>query len=210
MPIWLCSSRPLPSTPSSGQPEAGRRTRGKSFVVGVVAAVVVAALVAWALAIRDTDGDADRTTATPPVGDTPIAGEPAPDFELPTLDGGTISLSELRGRPVIVNFWASWCHPCRVEFPLLADALDEHADDELAVDGVTYRDIESDSRDFVDETGASWPQAVDEDGAVARAYGVRAIPQTFFVDRDGRVTDRLFGFTSEQDLTQPLAEILAG
>ena len=170
---------------------------------------MVAAIVAWALAIRDDDGDAGAGGRPPATGsETPIAGEPAPDFELPTLDGGSVRLSEFRGRPVVINFWASWCHPCRTEFPLLADSLDDHADDELAVVGVTYRDIESDSRAFVDETGATWPQAVDEDGDVARSYGVRAIPQTFFVDRDGNVSGRLFGFSSEDELNEALAEIL--
>jgi cytochrome c biogenesis protein CcmG, thiol:disulfide interchange protein DsbE len=135
-------------------------------------------------------------------------GEPAPDFTLATLNGETVRLSDLRGRPVVVNFWASWCNPCREEFPLLADALDEHGDRDLAVVGVTYRDIESDSRAFVEEFGATWPQAVDEDAEVARAYGVRAIPQTFFVARDGRIADRIFGFSSERALEEPLAKIL--
>jgi cytochrome c biogenesis protein CcmG/thiol:disulfide interchange protein DsbE len=199
----------LPSTPSSGLPEPPwRASRWKSFVVGLVAAFVVAAIVAWALAVRD-DGDASPRppgrVASPDVAE---AGDPAPDFALPTLDGEQVRLSDLRGRPVVVNFWASWCNPCREEFPLLAGALDEHETAELAVVGVTYRDIESDSRAFVDEFGASWPQAVDEDTEVARAYGVRAIPQTFFIDRDGTIAARVFGFSSERALEEPLATIL--
>jgi cytochrome c biogenesis protein CcmG/thiol:disulfide interchange protein DsbE len=198
----------LPSTPSSELPEPPwRRSRWKSFVVGVAAVVVVVAVVAWAMAVRDT-GDQASEGPGGPVSPTPLAGEPAPDFELTTLDGGTVQLSELRGQPVVVNFWASWCHPCRTEFPLLADALEEHGDEGLAVIGVTYKDIESDSRDFVEETGAGWPHGIDEDGTVARAYGVRAIPQTYFIDRDGRITGRVFGFTSEDALEAPLAEIL--
>ncbi|MGQ0804812.1 MAG: TlpA family protein disulfide reductase [Actinomycetota bacterium] len=163
---------------------------------------------AWALAVRD-DGDA---SPRPPgrVASAGVAevGDPAPDFTLSTLDGGTVTLSELKGRPVIVNFWASWCNPCREEFPLLAEALDNHGDADLAIIGVTYRDIDSDSRAFVDEFGATWPQAVDEDTDVARAFGVRAIPQTFFVDRDGNIAARVFGFSSERALEEPLAKIL--
>ena len=160
------------------------------------------------MAVSDGDETTVDSTQDPPSWDTPMAGQSAPDFELTTLDGGTVRLSALRGRPVVVNFWASWCHPCRTEFPLLADALEEHADADLAVVGVTYKDIESDSRDFVDETDANWPQGVDEDGEVARAYGVRAIPQTYFIGRDGRITGRVFGFTSEDALEEPLAEII--
>jgi cytochrome c biogenesis protein CcmG/thiol:disulfide interchange protein DsbE len=180
------------------------------LVVGVLAAFVVTAVVAWALAVRD-DGDASpRPPGRVAIPDVAEAGDSAPDFALPTLDGATIRLSDLRGRPVVVNFWASWCNPCRDEFPLLAAALDEHADADLAVVGITYRDIESDSRAFVDEFGATWPQAVDEDNSVARAYGVRAIPQTFFIGRDGNIAARIFGFSSAGALEEPLAEILEG
>jgi cytochrome c biogenesis protein CcmG/thiol:disulfide interchange protein DsbE len=135
-------------------------------------------------------------------------GDEAPDFTLPALDGDTVTLSEFRGRPTVVNFWASWCHPCREEFPLLAAALDEYERDELAVVGVTYQDIESDSRTFVEEMDAVWPQAVDDGGAVARSYGVRAIPLTFFVDPDGRIADRVIGFSSKAALDASLARIL--
>lgn len=174
----------------------------------MLGAAVVAGLVAWAVAVRD-DGDAGPR---PPgrVASAGVAevGDDAPDFTLSTLDGGTVTLSELEGRPVVVNFWASWCHPCREEFPLIADALETYADEGLAVVGVTYRDIESDSRGFVEEMGAIWPQGVDEDNEVARAFGVRAIPQTFFIDRDGTIAARVFGFSSERALEEPLAKIV--
>ena len=136
-------------------------------------------------------------------------GSPAPDFQLPALDGrGDVRLADYRGRPVIVNFWASWCNPCREEFPLLKQALREHRDQRLAVIGVTYQDIPSDSRAFVKQRSAGWPQGVDDGGAVANAFGVRAIPQSFFVRADGTVAARVFGFTSEAALAGPLEELL--
>ncbi len=162
---------------------------------------------AWALAVRD-DGDAAPDPARVVPAGVVEVGEAAPDFTLSTLDGTTVTLSDLRGRPVVVNFWASWCNPCRKEFPLLAAAIEADADDRLAVVGVTYRDIESDSRNFVEEMRATWPQGVDVDGDVARAFGVRAIPQTFFIDADGRIADRVFGFSSERALEDALAKIL--
>jgi cytochrome c biogenesis protein CcmG, thiol:disulfide interchange protein DsbE len=167
-----------------------------------IAAYVVGTVVA--------DDDEPSSGATPQNGSSAIAvGDVAPNFDLPSLEGDRVSLSELRGQPVIVNFWASWCNPCRQEFPILADTLDEYESDGLAVVGVTYRDIESDSRDFADEFGATWPLAVDEDGVAAQAYGVRAIPVTFFIDADSVVVARLFGFTSADALEEPLAELFA-
>jgi len=172
-------------------------------------AVVVAAVAA----ATSSCGGADGSEQTGPTGGAPgggiaDAGEVAPDFRLPTLDGETVQLSELRGHPVVVNFWASWCNPCRQEFPLLDKAVREHEKDGLVIVGVTFRDIESDSRDFVEETDATWPQAVDDDGAVARTFGVRTIPVTFFVDAEGVVAARLFGFSSPDALEGPLRRIL--
>lgn len=139
----------------------------------------------------------------------PEVGQPAPDFQLPRLDGrGTIRLSELRGRPVVVNFWASWCNPCRQEFPLLRAARAKHRRAGLEVIGISYRDIPSDARAFARSENATWPLARDPGGAVAAGYGVRAIPQTFFVGRDGIVAARVFGLTSARDLDDTLAEIL--
>lgn len=136
-------------------------------------------------------------------------GSPAPEFRLPALDGrGDVSLAAFRGRPVIVNFWASWCHPCRQEFPLLKQALRDHHAQRLAVIGVTFQDIAADSRSFVKRRGATWPQGVDDDGAVASAFGVRAIPLSFFIRPDGTIAARVFGVTSESALADPLAKLL--
>ena len=168
----------------------------------------VIGVVAWA---RATDGGGAGQVDSPSPGDVaePGAaepGEPAPDFALATLDGKRVRLADFRGRPVVVNFWASWCNPCRQEFPILADALATH--DDLAVVGVTFRDIESDSRAFADETGATWPLAIDDDGDVAARYGVRAIPQTVFIRADGTIAARVFGFESAEAFAEPLAMIV--
>ncbi len=136
-------------------------------------------------------------------------GERVPDFTLPSLGGECVRLADLRGRPLVLNFWASWCNPCRKEFPLLADARDRHEDDELEVLGITHDDIVSDSRRFAGEEGADWPLLVDEDSAVADALGVTAIPQTFFVDADGRVRAHLYGFTTARELEARIRRVLA-
>ena len=136
-------------------------------------------------------------------------GATAPDFALPRLSGdGTIRLSDYRGRPVVVNFWASWCHPCRKEFPLLADARKQYRDDGLQIIGVSFRDIPSDGRAFVKDQGAKWAFGRDDDEVVAKDFGVRAVPQTFFIDADGTIRDRVFGITSAEELDKTLQKIL--
>jgi cytochrome c biogenesis protein CcmG/thiol:disulfide interchange protein DsbE len=175
------------------------------LTVGIVTGVLVAVLDNGS----ESGGSARGRGAVVAAGAAEV-GSPAPDFSLPALDGdGEVRLADFRGRPVIVNFWASWCNPCRQEFPLLQQALRDHRSDRLAVIGVTYRDIPDDSRDFVSQMRATWPQAVDDDRAVAKAFGVRSIPVTFFVRADGTIAARVFGFTSEAALADPLAKLLA-
>ncbi len=180
------------------------------ILVGVVVVTVVVAVVAALLASNEQD-DAAPPSAPVSVGGRADVGDIAPDFELPALDGdGTVKLSDFRGRPVVLNFWASYCHPCREEFPLFKEALQEHADDDLAIVGVAYQDIPSDSRRFVREEKADWPMAVDERGAVGKTdYGVGALPQTLFIDPRGRIVDRLLvGIPNERSLDHVLDRLL--
>jgi len=167
------------------------------------------------VAVQDGDTTppprAERDDAcTPSVsGDGADVGDPAPAFALPGLDGGCVRMDAPAGAPTIVNFWASWCNPCRREFPMLEEAYDEHRGDGLEVVGVTYRDIDDDARAFADAEEADWPLAHDEDEIVAKAYGVNTIPQTFFVDARGRVTGHVFGTLTKRDLDTELEKILA-
>jgi cytochrome c biogenesis protein CcmG/thiol:disulfide interchange protein DsbE len=199
----------LPSTRSSEPSDRLPRRRGWLLILaGVVTVALVAGGLVAVLGDGSESGGATRTGSVAGAGGE--VGSPAPDFQLPALDGGgDVQLSEFRGRPVVVNFWASWCNPCRQEFPLLKQALREHRGERLAVVGVTYQDIPSDSRDFVNKQASMWPQGVDDGGAVAKAFGVRAIPQSFFVRADGTIVARIFGFTSEAALADPLGKVLA-
>jgi cytochrome c biogenesis protein CcmG/thiol:disulfide interchange protein DsbE len=184
-------------------------------VVALVAAVLVVVLVASGGS--DADSAAPRSAGrNAGVNGTIVepgpaeVGAAAPDFVLPGLDGESVALADFAGKPTVVNFWASWCHPCRKEFPLLKAARAKHARDGLEVIGVSYRDIASDGRAFVADQGADWAFARDPDGKLAAAYGVRAVPQTFFVDADGTVVSRVFGITSAQDLEAEIQKILPG
>ena len=113
-------------------------------------------------------------------------GEPAPDFALRSLDGQTIRLSELRGRTVLVNFWATWCGPCRAEMPDLQAVYDEHKENLVVlavnVEGTNLDEARRLARDFRDELGLTFPIVLDSpDGDVFAQYKLRGLPDSFFV-----------------------------
>jgi cytochrome c biogenesis protein CcmG/thiol:disulfide interchange protein DsbE len=132
-------------------------------------------------------------------------GQPAPDFALTDLDGNALQLSELRGRPVIVNFWASWCGPCVDEFPVLEKALTRHQAANLAVVGIVFRDNSEAARDFMARMGASWTAAMDPGELTAQSFGIYAPPESIFIDADGIVRGRQIGQLTANDLERQLA-----
>ncbi len=142
------------------------------------------------------------------VGGSPLLGRPAPDFTLESLDGQTVSLSDYSGRPVIVNFWASWCVPCREEFPLLRDVRRQHAENGLEVLGIVHDDGPNAAREFATGYGADWPLLMDPSDTAWQAYGGQLVPVTFYVDRDGIVQAVSFGPPPADALDAQLAKIL--
>lgn len=137
-------------------------------------------------------------------------GTPAPAFELPDANGRTVSLAGLRGKPVVLAFFASWCHPCEEELPVLEQFAREDPG-RLKVAAISYQDLKSDSVDFVHRLGITYPALLDDPSApVARSYGVRGIPQTVFVDARGIVRGRVYGVTSRRELAPAIDDLLAG
>jgi cytochrome c biogenesis protein CcmG/thiol:disulfide interchange protein DsbE len=135
-------------------------------------------------------------------------GDLAPAFSLADLDGNPVRLADLRGRPVIVNFWASWCGPCVEEFPMLTSAAAAHETDGLAIVGVVFQDRSEAARAFMARMGATWPGAMDPGDAIATRFGIIWPPVTFFIDRDGIVVGRQIGQLSAADLDRGLAQVL--
>ncbi len=135
-------------------------------------------------------------------------GSVAPDFSLADLDGNPVRLADLRGRPVILNFRASWCGPCVEEFPLLREAAAAHADQGLAIVGIVFHDRSEAARDFMIRNDATWPAAMDPGDGVATSYGVLGPPETYFIARDGTIAARQFGPVTGASLDEKLATIL--
>lgn len=140
---------------------------------------------------------------------TPLEGRQAPDLSLDLLDGGRIALKELRGRVVVINFWASWCAPCRTEAPTLERVWREYQGEDVMFVGISFKDVDKAARAFVQDFGITYANGVDSRGAIAKAYGVHAVPETFFVTRDGRIRLRHIGPIQEDKLRAVLDELLA-
>lgn len=128
-------------------------------------------------------------------------GERAPDFTVEVIDGGSFTLSESRGRPVVLNFWASWCAPCRAEIPAISAFALAHPD--VQVIGVSVEDAESAARGFAAEIKASYPLALGTQH-VEDAYPRLGLPATYVIDRDGVVMDIINGIVNEEILAEAL------
>jgi cytochrome c biogenesis protein CcmG/thiol:disulfide interchange protein DsbE len=130
-------------------------------------------------------------------------GKPAPVIQGTDLDGRRVSSADFRGKTLLVNFWASWCVPCRDEFPLLRHTLASHPG--LAVLGVVVQDARSPARGFARRMRATWPSVVDSSDVVAAAFAVRAPPVTVLIDADGVVRARRIGQLRADDVDALLA-----
>jgi peroxiredoxin len=177
-----------------------------------VVVVLAVGVVTWiAVSGGGDDGSTKTASRVEPVdvpNGGPQVGDHAPDFTATTLDGKTVSLSDYAGKPVVLNFWASWCNPCREEFPLFRKQLAAHGDEYVML-GVDSRDIASDARAFAREEHATWPIAVDSSNAIYKAYGIPNVPQTFFIRPDGTVAQRYYSsITNPAEFATGLAKIV--
>lgn len=169
----------------------------KRSLIGAAIAVVIIALLGYGL------------TKDPREIVSPLPGHPAPDFKLPMLEtNDSMRLSDLRGSVVLVNFWASWCIPCREEHPVLLEGAKTYMPKGVKFVGITYNDKPEDSRNWLQEMGQAYPTLVDVGTHVGIDYGITGVPETFVLSKQGIVAFKKFGPITTQELNQKLDSLL--
>ena len=170
-----------------------------SKTIWIISTVFFIALIVGGMTLM---GSTDLSVSLP----TSNSSNQAPDFKLASLSGEEVRLSDFKGKPVVLNFWASWCGPCREESPLLGSAAKKY-DEDVQFLGVAVNDSEDKVSTFSRRSGMDYLIGLD-DGSIASAYKVNGIPATFFIDGDGRVVDTWIGAISEENLTTRIEKLL--
>jgi peroxiredoxin len=134
-------------------------------------------------------------------------GEAAPDFMLKNLKGEEVRLSELKGKGVVINFWATWCNPCKREMPLIEEHYQLVKDQGIEILAVNIAESHLAVSSFINRLGVTFPVLLDSNRIVTQRYGVGALPSTFFINKDGMVMDHFIGEMNESILTKRLALI---
>jgi cytochrome c biogenesis protein CcmG/thiol:disulfide interchange protein DsbE len=199
------------------RPQRRREYSGPGSTLGLAALIVlVVAAAIWWFEFRDTPGGGSDTS-TPglgivdlpdnlnPTGEDPAAraGHAAPNFKLAATENRTLSLVDYRGKYVLLNFWASWCPPCRNETPDLQSFYEHNAGTNFALLGVNQQERPEAARAFLDEFGVTYAVALDRSGEVSQAYGVgRGMPVSFLLNPDGVIEKVYFGALTDDDFAE--------
>jgi len=165
------------------------------IVCGILAGVLFAVMIA---ATACSDGTASGTGI----------GDKAPDFELKDMDGTQHSLSDQKGSPVLLNFWATWCGPCRSEMPHLEDISKEWKDDGLVFFAVNMAESAPGVQEYLDYFGFTMPVLLDTARTVATSYNIAAVPTTYFIDKDGIIQDKVVGAFPDKESIEKYLEKL--
>ncbi len=190
--IAACASEPPPTaTPVPAQPTA---THTPVPTAAPTAAPIPPTAAPRPTPIPTREPATPVRTAPRPATQPP---EAAHDFEVETFDGETLRLSDLEGKVVVLNFWASWCPPCRWEMPAFERISQEYGDEGVVFVGIALTDTLRAAKEFADSAGVTYPLALDKTGEIARAYNVVGLPTTFFIDREGMIQRRLTSVANE-------------
>src|SRR6266699_2545773 len=138
-----------------------------------------------------------------------LQGQLAPDFALASLDGQTLQLSDYRGKAVLLNFWATWCEPCKIEMPWFADLQKKYEAQGLQVLGVAMDDATpKEIAEFAQKLGVNYPILVGKEEVGTKYGGVQYLPSTFYISRDGKIIDRVFGLVSRSEIESNVQKAL--
>jgi cytochrome c biogenesis protein CcmG/thiol:disulfide interchange protein DsbE len=170
-------------------------------------AVIIAALIVFGFLGLLVWGMLNKEPITGLSGVT-MVNRSAPDFSLTTFKGATISLEDMRGKPIVINFWASWCPPCRIEAPLLERTWRAYKNRGLIFLGVNIQDRKEDALNYMREFDITYPNGPDPTGEITIDYGVSGLPVTFFISRKGEVVRRWVGAIETSVLISSIEEIM--
>ncbi len=173
----------------------------------LVPTTLIGLLLIWA--VIQNDGNPGGLAVNQTLGERDVSAQEGATFELPSIDGdGMVRLSDYLGKVVLVDFWSSWCPPCRQESPALEAAYEDFRDLGVEFVGIAIWDVESETRKFRDAFDLQYPIVSDSNGSVAVEWGVVGIPEKFFVDREGRVVKKYAGPMTRDKLGLELRKVL--
>lgn len=201
-------------------PPSRRRWRRLTRLISLLLVTLFLALLVYGLLAKAPNTKINETLARSQVAaapgfDLPVLQRGAPTSALetrlrPAFTDGRITLAELRGTPVVLNFWASWCVPCREEAPLLERTWRTARGQEVLVVGLNQQDLTEDARAFMREFGISYPNVRDQSNGVARRWGVTGLPETFFITARGGVVGHVIGVISPEQMRAGIAASRSG
>jgi cytochrome c biogenesis protein CcmG/thiol:disulfide interchange protein DsbE len=176
------------------QPEETGRRRSPTWIAVGAVGLLVAVLLGYGLVSK------------PP--EPPQIGGPVPDFQLAAFDGSPMKLSNHRGQVVVVNFFASWCEPCREEAASIQQTWQSYQGRNVQFFGIAYKDAASKAQAFLNEFEATYPSTAEPGNRTARDYGVTGVPETFIVDQQGNLVRHYLGAITKAQLSQDLDQLL--
>jgi peroxiredoxin len=179
----------------------------RNIVIFLVVIVVIAGML-----ISGRAKNHARTASAPgdKITEGSFKGKAAPDFSLQTLDGKTLKLSDLRGKAVVLNFWATWCSPCKAEMPWFVDFQKQYGPEGLQIVGVAMDDSAKDEiAKFAKDMGVNYPVVLGKETLADQYGGVEFLPTTFYIDRSGNIQERVFGIVDRRDAESSLKKALA-